>query len=133
MGNLLGSLQPELLWKHFEEICNRPHPSRHEGPVAEYIKEFAKSNNLEFDVDDFGNIVVRKPATAGMENLKSVVLQGHLDMVPEKNNDVDHDFEKDPIKVKIDNGWVTAEGTTLGADNGIGARRCIGCSRSKRY
>ncbi|MBU1101349.1 MAG: aminoacyl-histidine dipeptidase [Bacteroidetes bacterium] len=125
MGNVLGSLKPELLWNHFEEICNRPHPSRHEGQVAEYILEFAKANNLESAVDDFGNIIVRKPATAGKENLKSVVLQGHLDMVPEKNNDVNHNFEKDPLKIKIDNGWVTAEGTTLGSDNGIGVAAAL--------
>lgn len=125
MGNVLDSLKPKLLWNHFEEICNRPHPSRHEGPVVEYILEFAKAHNLESAVDEFGNVVVRKPATAGKENLKSVVLQGHVDMVPEKNNDVDHDFEKDPLKIKIDNGWVAAEGTTLGSDNGIGVAAAL--------
>jgi dipeptidase D len=125
MNRILGELKPELLWKHFEEICNRPHPSRHEGLVAEYILDFAKSQNLESAVDDFGNIIVRKPATAGKENVKSVVLQGHLDMVPEKNNDTQHDFEKDPIKVKVEDGWVTAEGTTLGSDNGIGVAAAL--------
>ena len=125
MNRVLGELNPELLWKHFEEICNRPHPSRHEGQVAEYILDFAKSHNLESDVDEFGNIIVRKSATSGKEKLKSVVLQGHLDMVPEKNNDTQHDFEKDPIKVKIEDGWVTAEGTTLGSDNGIGVAAAL--------
>lgn len=125
MQKILGELKPELLWKHFEEICNRPHPSRHEKAVADYIIDFAKSNKLDFSVDDFGNIVIRKPATPGKEKVKSVVLQGHLDMVPEKNNDTVHDFEKDPIKVKIENGWVAAQGTTLGSDNGIGVAAAL--------
>jgi len=92
MGEALGHLKPELLWKHFEEICKRPHPSRHEQLVAKYVVDFAKQNNLECATDSFGNIVVRKPATPGKENLTSVVMQGHLDMVPEKNADVAHNF-----------------------------------------
>ncbi len=120
MGNLLGGLKPELLWKHFEEICNIPHPSRKEQKLAQYIVSFAKQNKLEYQTDDFGNVVIRKPATPGFENKTPVVLQGHLDMVAEKNNDVVHDFDKDPIKPYVDGDWVKAKGTTLGSDNGIG-------------
>jgi dipeptidase D len=125
MGEALGHLKPELLWKHFEEICKRPHPSRNEQQVAKYIVDFAKQNNLECKVDAFGNVVVRKAATPGKENLTPVVLQGHLDMVPEKNADVAHNFEKDPIQCYADGDWVKAKGTTLGSDNGIGVAAAL--------
>ncbi|MFA7421328.1 MAG: aminoacyl-histidine dipeptidase [Melioribacteraceae bacterium] len=125
MADALGHLKPELLWKHFEEICKRPHPSRHEQLVAKYVVDFAKQNNLECKTDSFGNIVIRKPATPGKENLTPVVMQGHLDMVPEKNTDVNHDFEKDPIQCYADGDWVKAKGTTLGSDNGIGAAAAL--------
>lgn len=125
MGNVLGGLKPELLWKHFEEICNIPHPSRKEQKLAQYIVSFAKQNNLEYLTDDFGNVVVLKPATPGFENKTPVVLQGHLDMVAEKNNDVVHDFDKDPIKPFVDGDWVKAKGTTLGSDNGIGVAAAL--------
>ncbi|HOI29963.1 MAG TPA: aminoacyl-histidine dipeptidase [Melioribacteraceae bacterium] len=125
MGNVLGNLKPGLLWKHFEEICNIPHPSRKEEKIAKYVTGFAKNNNLEFQTDEFGNIVIRKPATPGFENRTPVVLQGHLDMVAEKNNDVAHDFDKDPIQAYIDGDWVKARGTTLGSDNGIGVAAAL--------
>lgn len=125
MGNVLGNLKPGLLWKHFEEICNIPHPSRKEEKIAKYVTGFAKNNNLECQTDEFGNIVIRKPATPGFENRIPVVLQGHLDMVAEKNNDVVHDFDKDPIKPYIDGDWVKARGTTLGSDNGIGVAAAL--------
>ncbi len=125
MGKALSGLKPALLWNHFEEMCNIPHPSRCETAIAEYVVSFAKKNNLEYAVDDFGNVIVKKPATKGKENLKKVVMQGHLDMVPEKNSDVNHDFEKDPIKCRIDGDWVRATGTTLGADNGIGGAAAL--------
>lgn len=125
MGEALGNLKPQLLWKHFEEICNRPHPSRHEKQLAQYIVDFAKKNNLDYSVDSFGNIVVRKSATPGKENLTPVVMQGHLDMVPEKNADVSHNFEKDPIQCYVDGDWVKAKGTTLGSDNGIGVAAAL--------
>ncbi len=120
MGDILGNLKPELLWKHFEALTQIPRPSRKEEKVAKYVIDFAKQNNLEYAVDKFGNIVIRKGATPGKENLKSVVMQGHLDIVPEKNADVAHDFEKDPLKIYVDGDWVKAKGTTLGSDNGIG-------------
>ncbi|MEG8947202.1 aminoacyl-histidine dipeptidase [Rosettibacter firmus] len=125
MGEILGHLKPSLLWNHFEEICKRPHPSRKEEKVAEYVISVAKKNGLEYKRDEFGNIVIRKKATPGKENLKSVVLQGHLDMVAEKNADVQHDFEKDPIQPYIDGDWVKAKGTTLGSDNGIGVAAAL--------
>lgn len=127
----LGNLKPELLWKHFEEICNRPHPSRKEQKIAEYVVSVAKKNNLECARDEFGNVVIRKPATPGKENLTPVVMQGHLDMVAEKNSDVVHDFDKDPIKPFVDGDWVRATGTTLGSDNGIGVAAALAVMESK--
>ncbi len=131
MGEVLGNLKPELLWKHFEEICGIPHPSRKEAKLAEYIVSVAKRNNLEYARDEFGNVVIRKSATSGKENLTPVVMQGHLDMVPEKNSDVNHDFEKDSIKCYVDGDWVRAKGTTLGSDNGIGVAAALAVLESK--
>lgn len=131
MSNVLGNLKPQLLWNHFEALCAIPRPSRHEQKVAEYVISVAKKNNLKYSVDDFGNIVIKKPASPGYENLKTVVLQGHLDMVPEKNSDVKHDFEKDPITPYIDGDWVRAKGTTLGSDNGIGVAASLAVLESK--
>jgi dipeptidase D len=120
MGSVLGHLKPELVWYHFEEICKYPRPSKKEEKIAEYVVSVGKRLGLQTEKDKFGNIVIRKPATPGKENLKTVVLQGHIDMVCEKNRDVEHDFDKDPIYPYIDGDWVKAKGTTLGADNGIG-------------
>lgn len=120
MSNVLGGLKPTALWTNFEGICQIPHPSKSEDKVREYVIAWAKQHNIECSVDEVGNVIIRKPATAGMENRRGVILQGHLDMVPQKNNDTAHDFEKDPIKPRIDGEWVKATGTTLGADNGIG-------------
>ena len=121
MDKNLKALKPELVWKHFSEIANIPRPSHHEEKIREYVVEFAKTHNLEYKVDDACNVYVRKPATPGYENRMGVILQAHLDMVPQKNNDKVFDFENDPIEAYIDGEWVTANGTTLGADNGIGA------------
>lgn len=125
MGNILSGLKPEAIWKHFEEICEIPHPSKHEQKMIEYVVNFAKTHNLEYEVDEVGNVVIRKPATMGMEDRKGVILQGHLDMVPQANSDVNHNFEKDPIKPRIEGEWVKATGTTLGADNGIGVSTAL--------
>jgi len=125
MSKALAGLKPEKLWNHFEAMCNIPHPSRKEEAIAAYVVEFAKKNNLEYAVDGFGNVLIKKPAVKGKENLKKVVMQGHLDMVPEKNSDVNHDFEKDPIQCHVDGDWVKAKGTTLGADNGIGGAAAL--------
>ena len=120
MGNVLGSLQPSLLWRYFEEISAIPHTSHNLSAITEYIIAFAETRNLEYDKDNIGNIVIRKRATPGMESRSCVILQAHMDMVGQKNNGICHDFRTDPIKLKIENGCVTADGTTLGADNGIG-------------
>lgn len=113
-------LKPALVWKHFAEICNIPHPSHSEDKIRQYLVDFAVAHNIEHSVDEAGNVYMRKAATAGLEDRKGIVLQAHMDMVPQKNNDKVFDFENDPIEAYIDGEWVTANGTTLGADNGIG-------------
>jgi len=120
MNEELKKLSPEKLWFYFTEVLQIPRPSKKEERIVEYILAFGKQHNLETLQDKIGNVLIRKPATEGMENRKSVVLQSHVDMVCEKNNDVEFDFEKDPIQTWIDDGWVKAKGTTLGADDGIG-------------
>ncbi len=120
MNNDLTSLKPVNLWKNFQALCAIPHPSGKEAAISQFVIDFAKKLNLETHVDEVGNVIIRKAATPGMENRKGVILQGHLDMVPQKNSDKNHDFEKDPIKAVIDGEWVRASGTTLGADNGVG-------------
>jgi dipeptidase D len=131
MGNILGNLKPEAVWNHFEEICKYPRPSRKEDKIAGYVASVGKKNNLETLRDEFGNVLIRKPATPGKENLTPVVLQGHLDMVAEKNNDVKHDFDKDPINPYVDGDWVKAKGTTLGSDNGIGVAAALAVLESR--
>ncbi len=121
----IRSLTPTALWQFFDNICAIPHPSKHEEALAAYIIEFAKSKNLDVRRDDTGNVIIKKPATTGMENRKGVVLQAHIDMVPQKNEETAHNFELDSIKPYIDGEWVTAQGTTLGADNGIGMATCL--------
>ena len=116
----LSQLSPQPLWDIFAKICSIPHPSYHEEELAAHVMDWAKEKGLFAERDRVGNILIRKPATPGMENRKAVVLQAHLDMVPQKNNDTVHDFTKDPIQPYIDGEWVKARGTTLGADNGIG-------------
>jgi dipeptidase D len=113
-------LEPKLVWKHFDAIRQIPRCSKHEDKIRKYIVDFAESQKLEHQVDESGNVVIRKPGTKGMEARPVVVLQGHMDMVCEKNTDKKHDFSKDPIELVKDGEWLTADGTTLGADNGIG-------------
>lgn len=113
-------LEPKSVWKYFDEITKIPRPSKKEEKIIAYLMDFAQEHNLEVAEDSVGNVLIKKPATKGMEDRKSVVLQSHSDMVCEKNADVTHDFDNDPIKTKIEGDWVTAEGTTLGADDGIG-------------
>lgn len=121
----ISSLSPTPLWQFFDKICSIPHPSKHEEALAQYIVTWATEQGLEVRRDPTGNVFIKKPATAGMENKKGVVLQAHIDMVPQKNEDTDHDFTRDPIQPYIDGEWVTAKGTTLGADNGIGMASCL--------
>ncbi len=119
MSNI-QNLEPKQLWNYFHEITQIPRPSKKESKIVEYIVGFGKKNNLETSVDKTGNVIIRKPASKGMENRLGVVFQTHLDMVPQKNSDKKHDFEIDPIETIIDGEWVKANGTTLGSDNGIG-------------
>jgi dipeptidase D len=120
MNQSLLKLQPSEIWHYFKEILAVPRPSKKEEKIIAYILDFGKKHQLETLQDEVGNILIRKPATKGMENRKMVVLQSHVDMVCEKNSDKVHDFEKDPIEARIIKGWVHATGTTLGADDGIG-------------
>lgn len=120
MTKVLANLQPAGLWNLFEEVCAIPRPSKHEERIRAFILDFAKANNIKGITDKAGNVILRKPATPGFENRKAVVMQSHMDMVPQKNNDTQHDFLTDPIVPRIVDGWVHATGTTLGSDNGIG-------------
>ncbi|MBD3414399.1 MAG: beta-Ala-His dipeptidase [Candidatus Aminicenantes bacterium] len=120
MANDLTDLKPSALWKHFQEFLKIPHCSGNEKELGDYIISVAERLNLEYKRDDVGNVVVSKNASKGSENSTGVILQGHLDMVCEKNSDVDHDFQKDAIQTERNGDWVKAKGTTLGADNGIG-------------
>ena len=119
--NAVRLLEPRELWENFYQLTQVPRPSHHEELIQEYIFNFGKKLGLETIKDKVGNIIIRKPASNGWENRRGVVLQSHLDMVPQKNNDKVHDFLNDPIEAYVDGDWVTANGTTLGADNGIGA------------
>ena len=116
----LSNIEPQIIWKNFSKLNAVPRPSKKEARVIEFIKNFGESLSLDTQVDEIGNVIIRKPATAGMENRKTIVLQSHLDMVCQKNNDVDFDFENQGIQMFVDGDWVKAKGTTLGADNGLG-------------
>lgn len=131
MKEAIEGLQPQELWEHFYQISQIPRCSKHEEKIREYVIEVAKRNGLDFKLDQTQNVVVRKPATPGLENKPVVVLQSHLDMVCEKNKDTQHDFSKDPIRLKRNNGWITADGTTLGSDNGIGVAAALAVLESK--
>ncbi|MBO5984212.1 MAG: aminoacyl-histidine dipeptidase [Rikenellaceae bacterium] len=113
-------LQPQAVWEQFDAITRIPRPSKKEERIIEFLISFAQSNSLDWQRDAIGNVVIRKPATAGYEDHPTVILQSHMDMVCEKNNDVVFDFDRDPIRTVVDGDWVRAEGTTLGADCGIG-------------
>src|ERR1035437_3474924 len=114
------ALKPTLVWKFFHEITQIPRPSKKEERIIAYLKAFGENHKLPTKVDPVGNVLICKPATKGYENRKTVILQAHVDMVCEKNSDNNHNFETDPIQTYIEDGWVKANGTTLGADNGIG-------------
>ena len=116
----IHDLEPKLVWNNFYGITRIPRPSKHEEKIREYLLDWAKSRSIEAFADETGNVIIRVPATPGYENRKGVVLQGHMDMVPQKNADKVHDFEKDPIETWVDGEWLKAKGTTLGADDGLG-------------
>ena len=120
MSTTIKDLQPKAVWENFYKLTQVPRPSNHEEKARKFMLEWAKENNVEAFMDEAGNIIMRKEATPGMENRKGVIVQGHLDMVPQKNEDTVHDFLNDPIQTYIDGEWVRAKGTTLGADNGMG-------------
>lgn len=120
MNLVFKGLKPEPLWNYFAEICKIPRPSKKEGKISAYLQQFAADHQLESLTDEVGNVLIRKAATPGFEKKEFAVLQSHIDMVCEKNSDTDHDFEADPIQPYVDDDWVKARGTTLGADDGIG-------------
>ena len=116
----IKDLEPKIVWNYFYDITQIPRPSKKEEKILKYLLDFGKKHNLETKQDKAGNILITKLATPGKENLPTLILQSHVDMVCEKNSDVTHDFDNEPIKTIIDGDWVKADGTTLGADNGIG-------------
>ncbi len=121
MSEEIKNLEPKELWSNFYSLTQIPRPSKHEDMIQDLMMDFGQKLGLETTIDEVGNIIIKKPATAGMEGKQGVILQAHLDMVPQKNSDTQHDFEKDPIDAYVDGEWVKARGTTLGSDNGIGA------------
>ncbi len=127
----IRELAPKALWSNFYKLTQVPRPSHHMEAVTKFMVDFGHALGLETIVDKTGSVLIRKPATPGMENRTPVVLQAHLDMVPQKNSDKQHDFVKDPITAYIDGDWVTADGTTLGADDGIGVAAAMAVLESK--
>jgi dipeptidase D len=116
----LSNIEPKVIWKNFSKLNAIPRPSKKEEKVIAFAKSFGEALGLQTMVDEVGNVIIKKPATAGMEDRKPIILQSHLDMVCQKNNDTVFDFDTEGIRMKVDGDWVKAEGTTLGADNGIG-------------
>ena len=125
MKEAIEGLEPRLMWEHFYQISQIPRCSKEEDKIREYVINFAKKMGLEYKVDNVGNVVIKKAATPGKEKKPTVVLQGHMDMVCEKNKSTEHDFTKDAIRLVRDGDWITADGTTLGADNGIGVAAAL--------
>ncbi|MCL2413468.1 MAG: M20/M25/M40 family metallo-hydrolase, partial [Bacteroidales bacterium] len=131
MNTNLESLNPSAFWKNFQLVCSVPHPSFHEEKIQNLLMKFFQDLGYNPIKDEVGNIMVSKPATPGMENKKGIVLQAHPDMVPQANSDIKHDFVNDPITAYVDGEWVTAKGTTLGADNGMGVAAIMTVFESK--
>lgn len=127
----VSDLEPKALWQHFDEILTIPRGSKEEDRIRQYVIDVAERNGLSYDVDGAGNVVMRKPASPGHETADATILQGHLDMVNEKNSDVEHDFSADAIKPERDGEYLTASGTTLGSDNGIGVAAMLAVAESK--
>ncbi|WP_278244277.1 aminoacyl-histidine dipeptidase [Caldisalinibacter kiritimatiensis] len=125
LGKILNNLEPNKVFEYFEEISQIPRGSGNEKAISDYLAQFAKERDLDVIQDEALNVIIKKPATKGYENAPVVILQGHMDMVCEKNKDTIHDFEKDPIKLKVEGDIIRAEGTTLGADNGIAVAYCL--------
>ncbi len=131
MSEEIRNIEPKVVWENFYQLTQIPRPSKKEEKIIAYMKKFGEDLGLETIVDEVGNVIIKKPATPGMENKKTVVLQGHIDMVPQANSDANHNFETDPIDAYIDGDWVTARGTTLGADNGMGVAATMAVLQSK--
>jgi dipeptidase D len=131
MSNEIVNLEPKAVWKNFYSLTQVPRPSKHEEKIQQFMLQFGDDLGLETFRDKVGNIIIRKPATPGMEDRKGIILQAHLDMVPQKNTATKHDFETDPILTVIDGEWVKAKGTTLGSDNGIGVAAIMTILASK--
>jgi dipeptidase D len=127
----LNNLVPTNVWKNFYSLTQIPRPSKKEERIQQFMADWGKKHGLDTFIDEVGNVIIHKPASRGMENRKGVILQGHLDMVPQKNSDKVHDFENDPIEAYVDGEWVTANGTTLGADNGMGVAAAMAVLESK--
>ena len=127
----LSQLEPQLIWKNFSALNSVPRPSKKEEKVIEFIKKFGENLGLQTTVDEVGNVIIKKPATKGMEDRKPIILQSHLDMVHQKNSDVNFDFATQGIQMEVDGDWVKAKGTTLGADNGIGVASIMSVLESK--
>ena len=127
----IKDLKPTVVWNNFYGLTRCPRPSKHEEIVRKHLLDWAKEHKVEAFADETGNVIMRVPATPGFENRKGVVLQGHMDMVPQKTSDTVHDFLKDPIQTVIDGEWVTAQGTTLGADNGMGVAMAMSVAEDK--
>src|SRR3989339_795883 len=133
LTSAIEGLTPINLWKRFFEICQIPRPSKNEERIRLYLRNFAGQNNFDMKEDEVGNIVILVPSKPRFENKQTVVLQSHVDMVCEKNKDTKHDFSKDPIKLLRDGEWIKADGTTLGADNGIGAAAALAASQDDDF
>jgi dipeptidase D len=131
MAKEIVNLQPTELWENFYNITQIPRPSKNEMKAANYVKSFGESLGLESLMDETGSVIIRKPATPGFEDREGIILQGHIDMVPQKNSHIQFDFDTDPIDAYIDGEWVTARDTTLGADNGIGVAAAMAILQSK--
>ena len=127
----IKDLQPAVVWNNFYGLTRCPRPSKHEEIVRKYLLDWAKEHKVEAFADETGNVIMRVPATPGYEDRKGVILQGHMDMVPQKTADTVHDFLKDPIETVVDGEWVTAKGTTLGADNGLGVALAMAVAEDK--
>jgi dipeptidase D len=128
----IKGLEPHSLWEHFYEIAQIPRCSKSEEKIREYIIKVAKRNGLKYKLDAIGNVVVKKPGSKGLVKKPGMVFQGHLDMVCEKNKDTQHDFSKDPIRLKREGDWIKADGTTLGSDNGIGVAAALALMEDKK-
>ncbi len=132
MKDAIAKLSPQTVWKHFYQLTQIPRPSHHEAAVQAYVIQIGESLGLSVWRDQADNILIRKPASAGMESAPGIILQGHLDMVPQADSGTPHDFTKDPIPLQLEQEWITAAGTTLGADNGIGVAAALAVLESRQ-